>query len=125
VLAATGPTNTTVTLWDVSDPQHPRYRSTFRATSSDTYEIVFDPTGQRMAVVGNGDSGTSTVQVWDVENTSAPVLKESLSVTSATSSVAFTPSGGSLIVGGGDGVTVYDADPRNSPTACAPTPVTP
>jgi WD40 repeat protein len=93
-----------VTIWDWE-------RNEVVGAFSDTFGVVFDPKGPRMAVVGAG----GLVEIWDVESGSRVAALDVPSGGAATEwgggSVAFTPDGSRVAVAHSDGaVRLFEAE---------------
>jgi WD40 repeat protein len=109
LLAATGTAGNTITLWDTSDPGHPRNLATLLPGKDvpSVTNIVFDPRDRLMADWG----ATDIVQLWGISNPSAPVLEYSLANPDGNLSTAgFTPSGTAFAVASDSSVFLYDND---------------
>lgn len=107
LVAASGASKNTLTLWDTSDPQHPRTLASI-GTVKDLSQIAFDPTDHYLAA-----AGSDGVQLWDISNPAAPVLEGSIVPSADTYSggaVTFSPTGAILAVPG-NSLYLYDADP--------------
>jgi WD40 repeat protein len=118
LLAATGTAGNTITLWDTSDPGHPRNLATVLPGKdvTDVTNIAFDPSSRLMADWSSA-SRTGIVQLWDISNPSAPVLEYSLTNPDGTLSTAgFTPSGTAFAVASDNSVFLYDTDPAKLAT---------
>ncbi|MGW2701485.1 caspase, EACC1-associated type [Streptomyces sp. NPDC001340] len=104
LLAATGSGDSTVRLWDISDPRHPRVRATVR-TLEKTQGVAFDPHNRLMAD-WNSDDG---IQLWDIHDPARPVLKATIPTPEygRVDDLDFLPSGSTLAVARRDGVTFY------------------
>jgi WD40 repeat protein len=118
LLAVSGPGNNTLTLWDLSDPAHPKLRSTIRTTDG-IQNIAFDANGTLMAVSGNSASNSvtaqnGTVQLWRVDDPSAPVLQTDLTPPTRFSDdlagAELSASGHTLLVSTQSAVYSYDTD---------------
>lgn len=72
LLAAADSRYGTVTLWDVSNPGHPRRLSAVVPDQSNISMIEFSPDSKVLAVSPKG-AGTATVELWDIHNPSEPV----------------------------------------------------
>ena len=106
-LVAAGNADTTVRLWDLSDPDRPRLAGPPLTGSSDVvYSTAFSPDG-RLLAAGGGDR---LVRVWDVTDPDAPRAVATVDGPAAlVYSVAFSPDGTLLAAGSGDGsVRLYD-----------------
>lgn len=110
LLAATGTADTSLTLWDVSDPRHPRRRS--ELTVPGITDLAFSSAHRRMA-----DWNRTTVQLWDIRHPAGPVSQASLvppAQTKAGEGVAgarFSANGKTIFVATGNSLFLYDADP--------------
>lgn len=107
LLAATGTGNNTVTLWDVSDPLHPRTTATFGSLDK-IQGLRFDPGGRLLAVWNE-----SAVQLWNLSSPGAPVLQASITAPNllTVGALAVFPGTGGTLALGGDPVFLYDTDP--------------
>jgi WD40 repeat protein len=112
LLAVTGAAGNTITLWDTSDPKHPRTLAAV-PTGQEVNDITFDPSDRLMAD-WNGASGL--VQVWDIANPAAPVLEYTLATPdgSNVASAAFTQSGAMLAVAGDTSIALFNTDPAET-----------
>ncbi|MFI9272914.1 trypsin-like peptidase domain-containing protein [Kitasatospora sp. NPDC052896] len=108
-LAATGPGNSTVTVWDISDPSHPRTGAAV-STLHDLHGVSLDPTGHLMAV-WNGMSGEA--QLWDIRNPSVPVLEATITFTADNmlGPVTFLSSAPTFAILDGRSAFLTDTDP--------------
>ncbi|MFH9355134.1 trypsin-like peptidase domain-containing protein [Kitasatospora sp. NPDC017646] len=106
LLAAGGNSGNTVSLWDISDPQHPRPRTTIQ-TVQDVKGIEFARTGTLMAIWNS-----TTLELWDVHNPDGPVLVAPIANPSSTSvrAVAFVSTGPTLLVASSRTVALLDTD---------------
>jgi WD40 repeat protein len=111
LLAETGNAGDTITVWDTSDPQHPRTLAAVPAGRQVEF-IAFDPSGKVMADWG---ATGSTVQVWSLADRAAPVLLLSVATPDGSdlTSAAFTPTGTMLAVSDGTDVSFFDTDPAD------------
>ncbi len=109
LLAAGGNSGNTVSLWDISDPQHPRPRTTIQ-TVQDVKGIEFAKDGSLMAIWNS-----TALELWDVRNPDSPVLVAPIANPSSTSikAVAFVSTGPTLLVASSRTVALLDADPTN------------
>jgi WD40 repeat protein len=104
----------TVTLWDVSNPGHPRQLSQpLTADSGNAVEsVAFSRDGTTLAAA-DGDA----VALWDVSNPAAPQqLGQPLATGngSPVDSVAFSPDGTTLVAGDSDGAQVWNRNIRSA-----------
>ncbi|WP_067657744.1 hypothetical protein [Nocardia harenae] len=112
-LAAAGTTMGNAQLWDVSDPQNPRWRAAIPAVRKIVGSMAFDPTGTILVVAGQDDS---IATVWDVSDPAAPTRIADLDCgPGLPSMVAFAPQGDLLAISTSDDrVLLWDAtDPRH------------
>ena len=102
LLAVAGAASNTITLWDISDPGHPRSLAAVPA-GQDVDDITFDPSDHLMA---DWNDSSELVQVWDIINPAAPVLQDTLTTpdSSDVNSAAFTATGAILAIADSDGV---------------------
>ncbi|MFC3962416.1 WD40 repeat domain-containing protein [Nocardia jiangsuensis] len=111
-LAAAGTTSGGAQLWDVSDPENPRWRAEFPAVREIVGAMAFDPTGSILVVAGQDDS---VATAWDVSDPAAPVRIAELDCgPGLPSMVAFAPQGDLLAISTSDDrVLLWDVtDPR-------------
>lgn len=106
LLAAGGNSGNTVSLWDISDPQHPRPRSTI-PTVQNVRGIKIAPNGTHMAIWNS-----TALELWDIRNPDSPVLvapigDENIEI----DAVSFVSTGPTLLVASQGTVTLLDADP--------------
>lgn len=109
LLAATVNVDSALTLWDITDPAHPRRRTSFAVPY--VAGLALSPTDRRLA-----DWNRTTVQLWDIHHPAAPVAHASLVPPRATADdpvtgARFSTSGSTLYAATTDAVFVYDADP--------------
>ncbi|MGW2882864.1 caspase, EACC1-associated type [Streptomyces sp. NPDC001233] len=108
LLAATGSSDGTVRLWDISDPRQPRARATVRILQK-TEGIALDPHNRLMAD-WNGNDG---IQLWDIHDPARPVLKATIPTPQYDEGAAqleFLSSGSTLAVARRDGVSFFSSD---------------
>ena len=119
LLAATGPGNNAVTLWNIADQRQPSLLATL-PTLPGAAGLAFDPNGNQLAVWNN-----DSVQLWDITDPDVPVLQAIVvppgggqgSITEA----AYVPVGPPrLIVGTYSSIYVYDADPAHLANSICP-----
>ncbi|MFG1926995.1 helix-turn-helix domain-containing protein [Cryptosporangium sp. NPDC048952] len=106
-LVAAGSADTTVRLWDVTDPAHPRTLGTPLTGPTDVvYTTAFSPDG-RLLAAGSGDH---RIRLWDIADPHHPRAVAVLGGPAAVVySVAFSPDGRLLAAGSGDNtVRLYD-----------------
>jgi len=125
---ASGSSDGTIRLWNVTDPAHPRPlgkpltsgQPPTNGSSNSVFAVAFSPDGRTLASGNWGDSG-GTVRLWNVTDPAHPQPlgqpPTSGSSGNAFSAVAFSPDGHTLAGGGDDGTirlwTVTDpAHPR-------------
>jgi len=106
-----------VSLWDVSDPARPRQlgRPLAVGDGNNVSSVAFDPGGSTLAVGGDVVNGVSagSVSLWDVSDPARPrQLGQPLAAGDNVSSVALSPSGTTMAVGGSDGTQVWNRDVR-------------
>jgi WD40 repeat protein len=121
-----------VSLWDVSDPVHPRLRGKPITTDGDSTSswmqtsFVFSSDGHTLAIAGRYTS--NTVQLWDVTNPDRPA-RSGPPITGGARWMALSPDGrtlatvsSTLISGGpGDGdVKLWNISDHNHPTLLGP-----
>ena len=110
----TSSTANTVTLWNVSDPAHPRELSQpFTSDSGNAVEsVAFSRDGTTLAAADG-----NAVALWDVSNPADPSpLGQPLATGSGSpvDSVAFSPDGAILAAGDSDGAQVWNRDVRSA-----------
>ena len=98
---ARGSGGSTVQLWDVTDPAHPRLLGQPQTGNEFVATLVFSPDGHTLAASGYG----GTVQLWDVTHPGHPrPLGQPLTGGgSAVDAVAFNPDRHTLATGSLDG----------------------
>ncbi|MET9488754.1 hypothetical protein [Nocardia sp. NPDC006630] len=90
-----------ITLWDISDPAHPRQISELlRRSATNTARTVLTPNLQRMIVIDN-----ETIQSWDISDPARPIrLGEPVALhTLSIRTVAFTTDSRTLLTSSDDG----------------------
>ena len=99
---ATGGADSSVRLWNVRDPAHPRLiGSPLYGIKQAVETIAFSPNGRLMVVGGGG----SAVRLWDVSVPDSPRLAGSLTrMPDAVRSVSFAPDGTTIAVAGEKGL---------------------
>jgi WD40 repeat protein len=110
LLAAGGPGDDTVRLWDISNPARPADKAVI-STLQQTVGFTFGPADRLMA-----DWTDNQVQLWNLGDPSNPVQVGSITPPSQASSIedaAFTPTGTTLAIANGDSVILYDTDPAH------------
>ncbi|MFD9591897.1 trypsin-like peptidase domain-containing protein [Kitasatospora sp. NPDC059973] len=107
LLAAAGNSGSTVTLWDITDPQHPRPRTSVQ-TLQDVEGIEFAENGELMTVWNS-----TALELWDVRDPTAPVLTAPVANPSGGSirAVALVAAGPTLLVASNQRVSLLDTDP--------------
>ncbi|MET9882721.1 hypothetical protein ABZZ20_06070 [Streptomyces sp. NPDC006430] len=121
-----------VSLWDVSDPVHPRLRGKPITTDGDgtsswmQTSFVFSSDGRTLAVAGRYTS--DTVQLWDVTDPDRPT-RSGPPITGGARWMALSPDGDTLatvsstLVSGGPGdgdVKLWNISDHNHPTLLGP-----
>ena len=117
-----------VTLWDISDPRHPRYLSTIPA-QLDVLGIEFSPDGKTLAVSSQG-----AVQLWDIRNPKVPASLGSITslfggdsgsnssfgtVDNPVFGFGFTGQGDTLAISTDTTTSLIDSDPAQlAPRLC-------
>jgi WD40 repeat protein len=96
-LLATVSSDKTVTLWDVTDPEHPAETATLTISSHwlgpSVHAVAFSPDGQLLATGGD----YQTVILWDVTDPARPARAATLvGQGGGVHTVAFSPDGGCL-----------------------------
>lgn len=115
LLAVTSTAGNTITLWDASDPEHPRALAAI-PTGQQVRNIAFDPGDRLMADWGSSIISNGPLQVWDITNPAAPALEYTLTIPGVpdvpvnVTSAAFTRPGATLAVAADTFVALY-ADP--------------
>ncbi|MFF2902674.1 trypsin-like peptidase domain-containing protein [Streptomyces sp. NPDC057966] len=117
LLAAGGNSGNTVSLWDISDPQHPRPRSTI-PTVQNVRGIRIAQNGTHMAIWSN-----NALELWDIRNPESPVLVAPIGpsaprdpivdLSTEIDAVAFVQTGPTLLVASQGTITLFDADPAH------------
>ncbi|MGQ0600314.1 MAG: NACHT and WD repeat domain-containing protein [Anaerolineales bacterium] len=112
---ATGSSDTTVRLWDVSDPTTPQLLGDpLTGHTGLVLSVAFSPDGRTLAT-GSFDA---TVRLWDVSDPTAPqLLGDPLTGhTDSVRSVAFSPDGRTLATGSSDAtVWLWDVSDSTAP----------
>ncbi|MGF1427496.1 hypothetical protein [Kitasatospora sp. LaBMicrA B282] len=106
LLASDSSNANVVTLWDISDPQHPQPRSSILALEG-IRGITFDPADRVMAVWNN-----DTVQLWDIHNRTSPNLEASYKPADGSiATAAFSLTQPTLLLATNGTVSMLDMDP--------------
>lgn len=105
LLAVSGPGGDSMTLWDTSDPGHPRTLSSLRTVKT-LSSITLDTADHLMADVGAGNA----VEVWDIRNPATPVRVADIALPDNPESVGFSGAP-TLVVGDGQSILQYGTDP--------------
>ncbi|WP_410676968.1 caspase, EACC1-associated type [Amycolatopsis sp. cmx-4-68] len=107
-----------VRLWNVTDPAHP-VATTLPIDTHQVNAVAFAPDSRTLAtgsVASGTGPGTATVRLWDLANPAHPSLLSTRPVNSALS-LAFSPSGNSLVAAGSiNSVAVWDVANMRDPT---------
>ncbi|MHA6621101.1 nSTAND1 domain-containing NTPase [Pseudonocardia sp. DLS-67] len=116
--AATPAYGGAVTIWDLTDPATPRQRpgisqdalAALGFDNESVDQLSFTTDAAMLRVVSRTSSGRYTVRLWDVADTAlSPRYPEWPEFEEPIDRVATTPDGGTLAVGGSDGiVTLWD-----------------
>ena len=109
---ASGDSDGTIQLWDVTDPASPRPLGSTLTSTAAVDIVALSPDGHTLA---SGDSD-GTIQLWDVTDPASPrPLGSTLTSTAAVDTVALSPDGHTLASGDSDGtVQLWNAaDPTN------------
>lgn len=112
-ILATGSDDTTIALWDISDPRHPTQIGDDISVESKVWGLAFSPDGHWLASGGD----TSKLILWDVSDPEAPIRASELSGhDEAIWTVAFSPNG-TLLASGGDDNTIilWDVSKHDAP----------
>ena len=109
LLAAVGPSDNTMTLWNVRTPERPHVLATAPVLPG-VQEINFDSNGKRVA-----DNNNQTLELWDIANPTAPVHEATISFQSPGTntpetiySAGFTEPNGPLAVVANDSIILLD-----------------
>ncbi|MFF2546050.1 trypsin-like peptidase domain-containing protein [Kitasatospora sp. NPDC058063] len=107
LLAAGANNGSAVSLWDTGDPGHPRPETTIQ-TVQGVKGVEFAQNGALMAIWNS-----STLELWDVRNPTAPVLVASVANPSGDTirAVALVATGPTLLVASNRTVSLLDTDP--------------
>ncbi|MGH3803855.1 MAG: WD40 repeat domain-containing protein, partial [Pseudonocardiaceae bacterium] len=109
---ASGSGDSTVRLWDVTDPRHPVALAPLTGHTGIVHKVVFSPDGRTLA----SGSGDNTVRLWNVSDPRHSALLASLTGhTGTVYGMAFRPDGRTLASGGVDStVRLWDTDPNEA-----------
>ncbi|WP_049714695.1 trypsin-like peptidase domain-containing protein [Streptomyces caatingaensis] len=110
-LIATGTGDNTVSLWDITDPAHPAPPVAMR-TLQDVEDLTIDEHGRRMAVWNLSFSQSSSIQLWDISDRTAPVLSATIPRPGLYTAVAL-PQDRTLLVADGNAVFSFDTSPSD------------
>lgn len=117
LLAVAGGGDDSVTLWDITDPEHPQRLSIVPAQLG-VLDIEFSPDGKVLAL-----STSATVKLWDIHNPGEPELLGSITtpaegdaITNVTADeqvmgMAFTGQGDTLAISSFISTSLVDSDP--------------
>jgi WD40 repeat protein len=98
-ILATGSYDSSVTLWDVTDPAKPRRLSTLTGEADEILAVAFSPDGRTLATTDLAGNA----YLWDVTNPTKPHQLSTLTGhTTQVTAVAFSPDGHTLAAGSGD-----------------------
>ncbi|SEM59143.1 serine/threonine-protein kinase [Streptacidiphilus jiangxiensis] len=111
LLATLGPSNDTFTLWNLTDPAHPRPTTT-AATLNSANSLSLNHTATMMAVAND-----TTVELWNISDPAHPVRLTTISPPGENSSdnisaTGFTPDGTKLVIQYQYSVTLVATDPK-------------
>jgi WD40 repeat protein len=96
---ATASVDTTVRLWDISNPHQPHPLSTLTDHTAEVWSVAFSPDGHTLAT-GSVDT---TVRLWDISDLRQPHPLSTLTGhTNAVRAMAFSPDGHTLATGSDD-----------------------
>ncbi|MDM8527440.1 AAA-like domain-containing protein [Anaerolineales bacterium HSG24] len=103
-LLATGGTDGSSEIWDISTPTSPVLVAMPTAHNSIIYSLSYDPNQQLLA----SGSANQSVILWDVSTPNTPIQKEQLvGIGSIVYSVDFSPDGRNLVAGTGKGALFF------------------
>ncbi|MFI6504303.1 hypothetical protein [Nonomuraea typhae] len=106
-----------ITLWNVSDPAHPRPAQD-QLYAGMGAKAVFGPEGPVLATTGDRDTG---LLLWDVSRIDYPYRTERLRAGQDDNEVAFAPRGGTLATGSEEGrITLWNLVRAGQPRAYGP-----
>jgi WD40 repeat protein len=108
---ATASVDTTVRLWEVSDPHQPHPLSTLTDHTAEVWSVAFSPDGHTLAT--GSDNGIS--RLWDISDSRQPHPLSTLTDhTNIVRAVGFSPDGHTLATGSDDTTArLWDiSDPR-------------
>ncbi|MGH3770253.1 MAG: TIR domain-containing protein [Pseudonocardiaceae bacterium] len=111
---ATASQDTTVRLWDISDPHHPSRLGTLTGHTGPVKSVAFSPNGHTLATAGDDH----TARLWDVHDPQNPRPLSTLTGhTGSVKAVAFSPGGHTLATAGEDKtVLLWDIGTPGRPT---------
>jgi WD40 repeat protein len=109
---ASGSSDNTVRLWDVSDPAHPVMGKLINAHTGAVNQVAFSPARRLLASA----SSDGTVRLWDASDPMKPAqLGDGLGRGDPFSSVAFSPDGRTLAAGAKSRITLWDISETQAP----------
>ncbi|WP_037603329.1 LVIVD repeat-containing protein [Streptacidiphilus rugosus] len=110
LLATTGPSNDALTLWDTTDPGHPRQVADM-ATLTGVTSVSINHSATMMAVT----NGTA-IELWNITSPAHPVRLATLTppgdAVDTIASMGFTTDGRKLLIQREYSVSFVDTDPR-------------
>jgi WD40 repeat protein len=114
VLASTG-ADGTLRLWNVADPRHPSLLSVTHVSAKNVSQASFSPNGALLATTSD------TVRLWDIRHPDRPRLLSTLTASSDSYGIGFSPDGTVFASGSGPGSTINftDISDPSSPRAVA------
>ncbi|MFD3540081.1 AAA family ATPase [Streptomyces sp. NPDC058662] len=101
-----------LSLWDVTDPRHPR-RLPFRPDTVRVQDAAFSPDGRTLAVVDGGAEGVAddTLTLWDVGDPASPRRLSEPTAANDAQEVRFSADGRTLVTASTGSTKDFSLDP--------------